>query len=134
MPHILTADQLQERCLYWQERLRLRDWDVVVEVVRAARLQAPGAGFLDGGCDWTLANKTAYIRILDPVDYPESAFEPQDMEQTLVHELLHLHFGPFFGELVTSETQDLTQIAKETAIEMIARALVQVAREQQQAA
>lgn len=134
MPHILTTDQLQERCLYWQERLRLRDWDVVVEVVRAARLQAPGTGFLDGSCDWTLSNKTAYIRILDPVDYPEDAFEPQDMEQTLVHELLHIHFAPFFEGLVTSETKDLEQIAKETAIEMIARALVQVSREQQQAA
>jgi hypothetical protein len=64
--------------------------------------------------------KTVTPARLDSVDYPLDCMVPQDMENALVHELLHLHFAPLedsSGNLFT-----------EQAIESIAPGLITALR------
>ncbi|UAK17567.1 hypothetical protein [Sporolactobacillus terrae] len=119
---ILTADQLQDKLNYWQKKLRLQDWQIAISIVRARDFELEEC---QGECHWNIQSKLAWIHILDPVDYePNKAF-PQDMEKTLVHELLHLHFAP-----INADTEnELIDVAQEQAIDLIARALVETERE-----
>jgi len=77
-----------------------------------------------GYCDWVLQKLQAVIRIISPDDYPFDASFPQDIEKTLVHELLHLMFAPFDVGCDTSE-----YVAQHQAIELLSRALVKLKRE-----
>ncbi|MCY9513310.1 hypothetical protein [Paenibacillus apiarius] len=114
---IYTEDDLRARCADWQKTLRLQDWIVVVGISRARDMQLDNCC---GVCEWSLPKRMANIRILDPTDYPADSMEPQDMELTLVHELLHLHFAPM-------STEDNT-VPEEQAIEAISRGLVELKR------
>ena len=87
---ILTEDELQQLCAEYQKVLRLQDWTIVVRVLRARDFELKDCV---GECRWVLPRKEAIIHILDPVDYPPGDKFPQDMERSLVHELLHLHFA-----------------------------------------
>lgn len=89
----LTLEQAETLCREWQETLRLQDWDIKVKIARGNGLDLPEG--VQGRCEWVLAKRLAFIRILDPVDWDKTILWPQDMEATLVHELLHLHFAPF---------------------------------------
>ncbi len=88
---IVDEEKLKELCKEWQERLRLQAWDVKTGIYRERNFFGPER---QGENEYNLATGTSLIRILDPADYPESKFK-QDMEITLVHELLHLVFAPF---------------------------------------
>lgn len=65
----------------------------------------------------------AVIKILDPSDYPQTPFE-QDMEISLVHELLHLHFALF--EPKTDDSLEF--LIMESTIEQLANILVEMKR------
>ncbi len=121
MEVILTEDDLKQKCKEWQEILSLQDWDVKPGIYRADSFKTEGS---QAECDWVLKEKMAIIRILDPVDYPENKLWPQDMEISLVHELIHLHVAPF------DETKagSLQEIMMEQATDLIARALVRLIR------
>lgn len=110
--------QLDKRRAYWQQVLRLQDWDVAAKVVRQDKLTLGR----QGECQWGLERKEAIIRLLDPIDYPDDCQRKQDHELTLVHELLHLHFAAFAAEGGAAE------IAQEQAIQCIAKALVALER------
>lgn len=88
---ILTLDELKELCARWQEILRLQDWNIEIRISRGRDFE--GEGESCGQVRWQLSRKEALIRILDPSDYSPDCIFPQDMERTLVHELLHLHFA-----------------------------------------
>jgi hypothetical protein len=115
---LLTQEELESRCTYWQKVLRLQDWDVHVRIARQCDFNNEEA---IGECRATLTKKTALIYVLDPVDFHPASEWPQDMEEILVHELLHLHFDPFW-----SWKHRTTQ---EQAIQCIATGLVRVHRE-----
>jgi hypothetical protein len=74
----------------WQKRLDLRDWQVSTLIVRHADLKPETLGNLH----WNSENHTATIRVLDPRDYelPAAAI-PEDIEYTIVHELVHLQLS-----------------------------------------
>ncbi|MBR3241182.1 MAG: hypothetical protein IKF90_00595 [Parasporobacterium sp.] len=91
---IVSEEILKELCKEWQERLRLQAWNIECGIYRERNFSNNGC---DGENEYDLRNGNSLIRILDPLDYPKSRF-PQDMEATLVHELLHLHFAPFEPE------------------------------------
>ncbi len=93
---ILTQEALEERSAYWQKVLRLQDWNIQAVVVRRRDMELE---CVQGECEPQLSNKRATIRLLDPVDYLPDNEWPQDMERTLVHELLHLHMEPFCYDL-----------------------------------
>jgi hypothetical protein len=116
---ILTERQLQRLCAQWQKRLRVQDWDVRVRVKRRHQMELESKR---AGCNYSLKLKEALIEIQSPLDYQPSVW-PNDMEQSLVHELLHLHFALFSADDETPEG-----VAQEQAIDLIASALVSLAR------
>lgn len=121
MKCILTQPELEQLCRYWQERLKIQYWDIKIGIYRAR-------DFVKQNCraevSWTKTNATAIIRILDPIDYDRDLW-PQDMEVSLVHELLHLRFceADITGEGSLEETMF------ERAIDHMAIALVRLKRE-----
>jgi len=115
---ILTEDELIERCGYWQKRLKLSDWDIKVTIKRLSQLSKRGCAEID----YWLDSEGAEVSILDPLDYTDYA-DPQDMEQGLVHELIHIVFAHW-------ETDgDLEKLIKEQATERVSWALVNLDRE-----
>lgn len=118
---VLTVEQLREKCAEWQKILRLQDWDVQVSVDRAFNMKLRE---VSGECEWLLQAKRAHIRILHPDDHPRDTSLSEDMEQILVHELIHLHFAPFDK----FEDGSLEQIAMEQAVDLIADSLVRLYR------
>ncbi|MFD1450845.1 hypothetical protein [Oceanobacillus sojae] len=121
---ILTEEQLQEKLAYWQKILRLSDWIITVRIARERDMNLSGCA---GEISWSLNNKAASIRILDEIDCPQDLMYPQDMEKTLVHELLHLHLAPISDHF--SNDNDIYTVFEEQAIDCIADALVRVSRE-----
>jgi hypothetical protein len=116
---ILSEEQLQTKLKEWQKRLRLQDWIIKVRIARIHELQEGSMAQVRS----TLLNKTAMILILDSNDYEPGLMLPQDMENSLVHELLHLHLEPIHLE------DDSKQVAVEQAIECITSGLLAAHRE-----
>ena len=88
---ILAESFANEKLWYWQNRLNLKDWNVSLAVVRSTELKPNTLGNIH----WDLDDKSATIRVLDPADYrmpfPEML---DDIEFTVVHELIHLERAP----------------------------------------
>lgn len=71
----------------WQHLLRLDDWDVLVKLHRAN--EDP---FNYGTIEADPMSKTAVMSILDPQDWKPSELTVEAVEDTVIHELIHLHF------------------------------------------
>jgi hypothetical protein len=88
--YVPTASQLTKLAKEWQYRLRLNDWDVIVEY-------APPEGMSDAGvvgnCRCIQEHKNARLRLLHPKFYVGQAmtYSFRDFEHTLVHEFMHIH-------------------------------------------
>lgn len=95
--------------------------DVKVEIKRNYNMDDD----LSGLCTTRLKLLEAWIDIRHPDEVDPESLLPYDMEKTLVHELLHIHFAPFFED---DPSQKLKNLAQEQAIENIARALVKLKR------
>lgn len=116
-----TPEELGSLLAEWQKRLRLQDWNVKVQLRRRHAMSMEDSA---GVCRWQLPKKLACIEIMDPYDYDPGAFGwTQDIERTLVHELLHLHFAPFATHDQPADTH------QEQAVDLIAGALVDAKRE-----
>lgn len=115
-----NVDELQTACEEWQKRLRLQDWIVKATISRSSDMKNGTQGHVN----WVLQKKMATITVIDPIDYPTDSMHQQDMEQTLVHELLHLHFAPFDDEVDTPK-----EVAIEQATDCIAFSLINLHRE-----
>lgn len=107
----------------WQKRLRLQDWKIT------SRFVAPGdrPENMHDAVGYNFINEAAKegrISILDPELADDGEMErSEDIENTLVHELLHCHLAPFF----TEEEPEATLM--EQAIELLAGALCELKRE-----
>jgi hypothetical protein len=80
-----------------------------------------------GNVHWALDTKTAVIRILDPADYHmrwQAMLD--DMDLTVVHELIHLELAPLFSDQQRSEANRLEE---EDAVNRMAEALLQLERQ-----
>lgn len=86
----LDIEQAKILLAEWQAVMRLQDWFIELRIVRGAEI--PDA---QGRCSWVKERRSAIIQLMDPIDWPTETIEPQDMEVTLVHELLHLSCVPF---------------------------------------
>jgi hypothetical protein len=117
---IKTNEELQKLALEWCEYLNLsNNWDIVFNLERKS-------GIKDGcqaDCDWTLGSNTAIINIMDHIDWENKLF-PQDMEVSLVHELLHLYFCTFDN----TKDDSAEHIRLEQTIETLAKSLVNLKR------
>jgi hypothetical protein len=112
----------KEKLWMWQKRLNLQDWDISLEVVRSTELKPKTLGNIH----WDTDKKTAVIRVLDPADY-RMAFHPMldDMEFTVVHELIHLEIAPVLSHFTRS---DADRGEEEHAVNHMADALLHLDR------
>lgn len=87
---ILTTKTAQTALAFWQKKLRLQDWNITVHVSRQRHMPSPDEYNCAEVCaDGTF--KRATITLLDSVDFTDSDTDTDaDMEDSLVHELLHL--------------------------------------------
>ncbi len=120
-PVIFNQEELEEACYKWQQILRLENWDIVLSIERAKNFAD-----LDnqGEIEYRLELGAAAIRILHPDDWPDNTQWVYDMEKTLVHELLHLHFSFFEPE----DKKSLNYTLWERTIETLARIIVDLER------
>ena len=88
----MSLEELRERCAYWQQVLRLQDWDVAL---RVCRKWAMGREASLAYVEVYEEKREAHITFLDPMDYDPEGWPQEEMEQSLVHELIHLHLWPF---------------------------------------
>jgi len=111
-----------ERLAIWQQRLNLQDWNISVVMARASELKPKTLGNIH----WDLPKKTAIIHVLDPADYHLADKEMlQDMEFTVVHELIHLELAPVLSDLQRS---DANRREEEHSVNHMADALLKLDR------
>ena len=118
MAAAISQRKLDDLRREWQKLLRLQDWKI------SAKFATNGETCGDlGECSFIAEAKTAKIMILasdEVID--DEHHRKQDVENTLVHELLHCHFAPFFSG------NKAVMLQQEQAIESIAGALVGLKR------
>lgn len=117
----------------WQELLRLRDWRLSVAYV--PNLAAHDGSPCYGLCSPFVDAKEARISIRDPQS--TDGVGEFDVEETLVHELLHLHFAPLAEntasgvaaeeQAVWAITEAITKVKSSGARARLARAVALVA-------
>lgn len=111
-----------EKLWKWQKRLGLADWKINVLVVRTTELKPRTLGNIH----WDNERKTAIIRVLDPSDYklaPRAMLD--DIEFTVVHELIHLELSPVLSPL---QRNDANRMEEEHAVNHMAQALLDLER------
>lgn len=111
-----SPDALSDLCAAWQARLGLGDWSIVVAYRRAFDL-----GHFDGRCSPVPERRCAVIGILHPDDYDPTRPWAQDVEHTLVHELLHCYHH-------AADSGSRAELLEEQGVEAAARALVDLRR------
>ena len=120
---LLTQSFANEKLWLWQKRLNLQDWNITVEMTRAADLKPRTLGNIH----WDLDKKTAQIHVLDPADYHMQFRDMlNDMEFTVVHELIHLELSPVLSPLSRS---DANRRDEEHAVNQMADALLKLDRD-----
>lgn len=119
---MLATSFTNEKLWYWQKRLNLSDWNVSVVVVRSTELKPKTLGNIH----WDTDKKTAIIRVLDPAEYQMPLREMlDDMEFTVVHELIHLELAPVLGQFSRNEA---SRREEEHAVNHMADALLKLRR------
>jgi hypothetical protein len=119
---VLASSFTNEKLWYWQKRLNLEDWNVSVLVVRSNELKPKTLGNIH----WDTDKKTAIIRVLDPTEYQMPFREMlDDMEFTVVHELIHLELAPVLSQFSRNEAN---RREEEHAVNHMADALLKLQR------
>ena len=118
--HIFNPNRLEELLEEWKDILHLEQWDIELRISRQK-------DFLEGDNQGEITfNKVecqAIIHILDPFDWVDTPFK-QDMEKTLVHELLHIIYADFEPE----DSNSLQYTLWHRSIDSTARVLVSLKR------
>lgn len=121
MAKAISQRKLDDLRREWQKTLRLQDWKITSKLVTAVELgeedDAVGRNYIN------LNAKHANIQVLAPEAADEERLErSKDVEDTLVHELIHCHFQPFWTDKEPMCT------LQEQAIETLTGALLQLKR------
>ena len=114
-------EQLQQALAEWQKILRLQDWIIKASIRRERDMYLANSS---AAVRYNYEKRMAFIHIMDPIDYEPDLMVPQDMEISLVHELLHLHYAGFDQ----TEKGTIEYALVEQSIEAISRALVELKR------
>ena len=115
-------EKLEALCEQWQSALRLKDWDVEVQVVRIKDL---GKG-KHGDVFYDALHKDALVRLLDPRDEKAADLrKPLDHEHTLVHELMHLHWAGLESSI---KNDKLPELLMENGIKACSSLVVELLR------
>jgi len=109
---------VNDKLQVWQKRMNLPDWTIQVRLVRKSTLDPKTLG----GIRWDRGTMTATVNVLSTYDYTMPVQEMlDDMEFTIVHELVHLHLSP----LPRSEASRTTE---ERVVNEIAETLIRLAK------
>ena len=120
-----TFDELAERMLRkWQTILRLQDWDIVLKVIRFYEVHNEALA----ACRHSITKLSAEITVRVPHDLPSTERWPgdNDVELSIVHELLHVKLAPL-------SIPDRLEVEQEQIVESLARTLVRLAGEKEKA-
>ena len=109
-----THKYLEKRCRYWQVRFRLVDWNVSIRFCSRDELGVDE----QAKSTYNEHSRTCAVLIVHPNEYESGIGVTQDIDDTIRHELLHLHFV-FLGMLKGSNL-----IFLEQAIESISGAFM----------
>lgn len=90
MKKIISKEDLNSYLEKWQKILRLDHWTIQAKIVRAEDLSDQGN---QGEVCSVVCTRMASIKLRDPIDWPSDCMGEYDMEEVLVHELLHCSFG-----------------------------------------
>ena len=82
----MTPKALQKLLKRWQKTLGLGHWDIELKLVRSIE------GGSEGLCKPQAPYLMATIYLLDPKVHPNPKY--YNIEETLVHELIHCHMAP----------------------------------------
>ena len=115
----MTRDEVNGLLKYWQKILRLEDWDIVVVIEELSE-------DIFGKFNAVFKNKHAIITLQNPDSerVKDYLYFPYNLEATLVHELVHLHFAMF----VEVKDESIEEILYEQAIDKLALALYNLNR------
>ncbi len=117
------AQELAEELVAtWQKVLRLQDWTVEVSVVP---MSAMPTFTHHAETRMSLTLKRATMKVLRPEDAELVAPSKYDMEATIVHELLHLHWEILLRDLEENSTE---RFLAEQAIDLCAEGYVGLKR------
>ena len=110
-----TAQKYVEHSLrVWQQRLNLNGWSLKVALVHPSAMEPKTLGNIH----WDRNTKTATISVLSSYDYTLPLHEMlDDMEFTIVHELVHLH-------LCSLPKSAASERNEEYAVNQLAHALI----------
>jgi hypothetical protein len=114
----LANQYIQEKLPFWQKRLALQDCKISVAMAHPSGLRERTLGNIR----WDPDKKTAVIHVMDAADY-QTPFRDavNDMEFTVVHELIHL-------EMVSLPRSEATHSEEEHVINHLADALLEFDR------
>ena len=84
---ILSLDDLNMLCTFWQQKLRITQWEV--EITFAHHLSMNGSA---AQITFDEREQSATISIPTPETYTHLTIKLQHMHRSLIHELLHLAF------------------------------------------
>jgi hypothetical protein len=102
----------------WQTRLNLDKWKITADLVRSTALEPKTLG----NVHWDTTVKEASISVLSTYDYKLPTQEMlDDMEFTVVHELLHIH-------LASLPHSAASRSPEEQAVNELARAFLKLAK------
>lgn len=123
----ITQEKLEQIMRYWQEKLKLQQWRIEIELASEERMLAKGHSPANGLNDYHLDALESFIQISLPEFQKRRNFSPVDVEQVVVHELLHLHFAP-----LGIDVEDPKATFEEQLCQTISRTLVELKRQHDQ--
>lgn len=112
---ITTSRQLRALCNEWLKLFGLQDWVVACEFKPRSSEELGGA---DGANYPINERKVAWIWVARP-----SEIHPDEIEVTLVHEILHLFFAA-----LPARSAELQRLTEEQAVDRLATVLVALRR------
>lgn len=115
--------QINETIKYWQNKLSLRDWTISWEMLKDADI--PGDCY--AVVSWNLSYRSAHIKLSDPTSWA-SYCDPTDMEETIVHEMIHITTAPICDKAREIFTEQEQTVFLERPTDMLSCALVRLRR------
>lgn len=113
---LISQRKLNSIKLEWQRKLKLKDWTIKITYSSKDLLEQITGIDAVGACECFPEAKVAKIHVYKPTE--EDGERTQDIENTVVHELLHCHFEAF------QKAEPIVKLQIEQVIEVLADALL----------
>lgn len=110
-------EKLEEMLAYWQPKLRLSDWDMKISMAPIGDMNGELAQVT-----LFLSRKSAHIRVSNLEGRSTPGLWPYDLENDLVHELLHAHLDTL-DRCGDPKNEILQKIGLEQPIEILSGVL-----------